>query len=597
MSPSRPGAQRRPLPDLAATGPRHAREAGAEPTFVVPSRHLPPSPVAEPLTGAVPQVPVSERSSGLLRSSAVMAAGTLVSRLLGFVRVWLLTVVIGQNTGSANAFQIANNLPNLLFMLIMGGMLNAVLVPQIVRATKQPDGGREYVNRLVTWCLVIIVAATVATTAATPWLVPLQSLRNRAPEFLSLTIAMAFWCVPQILFYGLYAVFGQYLNARGRFGAYMWSPVAANVIQLLGLVLFLVLYGPSGSPDRHPLGSWTPQMVAVLAGSSTLGIAVQALVLLPLLRRAGFRYRPTFGLRGVGLRSAGQVAGWTVLTTVITNLAILVTNTAANTNTGDSRGIAGVAAISNGLLLMMLPHSLIGVSLATALFTTLSDDAREGRWDKIRKAVSSGLRNVGVFNVMATAGLVALALPIAAVFTSSTVEAEGFAHVIVARGSGLVFYTAFFLLQRVCYAYEDARTPFLTQIPECILMGLASLAALAIPVQWVAVFISGAWSVGSLLTLVLTVRAVERRHGSLRLGPVVASHLRMIAAAVVAGVVAGRAGTWLLHHVGGPLRLNGLVATAVGGLVLMAVYLLLLRVLRAPELATATGMVRRRLDR
>nr|WP_284288962.1 lipid II flippase MurJ [Angustibacter aerolatus] len=188
-------------------------------------------------------------------------------------------------------------------------------MPQITRAAKHADGGRAFLDRLLTISLLGLAAVTVVATLASP-LVPvlLQPGGGRPwdPATQHLAVAFAYWCVPQVFFYGLYTVLGQVLNARGRFGAYMWAPVVNNVVAIAGLAVLLHQPGQArGRAARTPSTAWDGGRVAVLAGTATLGVAVQALVLLWPLHRMGFRYRPRFGLRGVGLGGAGRVAAWT----------------------------------------------------------------------------------------------------------------------------------------------------------------------------------------------------------------------------------------------------------------------------------------------
>jgi hypothetical protein len=192
-----------------------------------------------------------------------MAAGTAVSRVLGLTRSLVLIAALGATGVAADTFDTANKIPNILYMLLAGGVLNAVLVPQIVRATRS-DGGQQYVNRLITLSVTLLAAATVVLTLASPVLVHLYST-TRSAAWHGLATAFAFWCIPQVFFYGLYTVLGQVLNAKGRFGAYMWAPVANNVVAILGLAAFIVIYGPSGA-GRHDLNSWHPRPVlAVMA--------------------------------------------------------------------------------------------------------------------------------------------------------------------------------------------------------------------------------------------------------------------------------------------------------------------------------------------
>ena len=217
-------------------------------------------------TAATPAEP------SIRRASVVMAAGTMVSRVLGFVRTFLLTAVAGGTSLALDAFQAANTLPNVIFILLSAGVLNAILIPQITKAMKQPDGGQDFVDRLLTASFGVVLIVAVLATVTSPWLLDLYFSASGATR--QLTVLFGFIVMPQIFFYGLYAILGQVLNARSQFAAFMWSPVLANLIQIAGLVWFLVQWGSHPDP-----ATWTGEMVWVLAGFTTLGIAVQGLFL------------------------------------------------------------------------------------------------------------------------------------------------------------------------------------------------------------------------------------------------------------------------------------------------------------------------------
>ena len=264
---------------------------------------------------------VSARSLG--RSTAVMAAGTGVSRVLGLVRNTLLVAAVGVTSApAADAFAVANTLPNIFYMLIAGGVINAVLVPQVVRAYRSANG-QEYVDRLLTVSFVILGGATVVLWAASPLIVRVFLSGEQA----ALATAFALWCVPQVFFYGVYTLLGQVLNARGSFGPYMWAPVVNNVIAIVGLVAFIAMYGTWERPARgtvEDLSVWSGGRVTLLAATATLGVVAQAAVLVWPLRRLGFRYRPRRGWRGAGLGSAGRVAGWTFAALAVGQLGAFV---------------------------------------------------------------------------------------------------------------------------------------------------------------------------------------------------------------------------------------------------------------------------------
>ena len=406
---------------------------------------------------------VSEQS--LVRSGAVMARGTLVSRILGVIRASMLTALLGVSGALAyDAFSTANTVPTTIYNLVAGGLLNAVLVPQIVRATKHDDGGEDYLNRLLTLAVLGLVLITGVVVALSPLVPVIFASSHWDSHAVALCVAFAFWCMPQVFFYGLYTMLGQILNARGNFGPYMWAPVANNVVAIAGITFLLFTVGGAGHHPRPP-AEWTTGQIAVLGGTATLGVAVQALVLIWPLHRLGFRYRPRFGWRGVGLRSAGRVATWVFFAALAGQLGFIVTSRVVTSAVAE--GGPGKGAYDNAFLLFMLPHSLITVSLVTALFTRMSTAAAAGQTSEVRHDVSLGLRLTGVATVLSTAAVLVLGPDIAStLFAGNTLrDTDAIAYTTMAMILGVVPFSAQYLLQRAFYAYEDARTPFLIQLP------------------------------------------------------------------------------------------------------------------------------------
>ena len=284
----------------------------------------------------------SATDGGLGRNAAVMAAGTAVSRVLGLVRSSLLVTVIATNSFAGNSFSLANTLPNVIYMLIAGGVLNAVLVPQVVRAYRSADG-QQYVDRLLTLGGALLLGISVVLTAAAPLVVRLY---NAGGDVRALATLFAFWCIPQVFFYGMYTLLGQVLNARGNFGPYMWAPVLNNIVAITGLLVFMSAFGQyrGGGPADH-LAAWDGGRVGLLAGSATLGVVLQALVLLIPLYRSGFRYRPRWDWRGTGLGTAGRVAGWAFAALVVGQVAVFAVYWVA----------VGAAKVSESCLLYTSP--------------------------------------------------------------------------------------------------------------------------------------------------------------------------------------------------------------------------------------------------
>ena len=545
-------------------------------------------------TTATPDEPAARDS--LARSSALMASGTLVSRLLGFVRVALLVAAIGGTAKGVGGqvFDVANKAPNNFYILIAGGVLNAVLVPQIVKAFKLPDGGKDFVDRLITLALLVMAGATVVLTLAAPFVVRIYA--HFPADWMALTAAMAFWCLPQVFFYGLYTVLGQVLNAKSSFGPFMWAPALNNVVAIAGVLVFMVVV-PDG--ERLSAAQWTPGMVALLAGTATLGVAVQALVLLWPLHRIGFRYRPRFRFRGMGLGSAGRVAGWTFAGVLVGQLAFLPTSQVM-TSAGVALRAAHVDGASgnsytNAFLLFMLPHSLVAVSLVTALFTRLSRSAVGGDVGAVRRDFSSGARTVAAAGALATAAFLSLGPSIAgALFGGHPIGL-----VLVAMTVGLVPFSVTYLVQRVFYAYEDARTPFVVQVVVAVVTTIGNgVCYFVLEPRWQVIGIGAFMSLANVVGCVLGLTLLRRRLHALDGGGIDGFLLlRTLVRLGIIAVVATAAG-FAVAQGGGSLgsgRLVDVGVVLVGGVVVLAVFVALSRVMRVRELEDLVAPLLRRL--
>ncbi|NMR20418.1 murein biosynthesis integral membrane protein MurJ [Cellulomonas fimi] len=552
-------------------------------------------------TDATPAGTSAAQRDAVGRHASIMAAGTAVSRVLGFVRGALLVYAIGVTGNAADAFALGNKVPNILYLLIAGGVLNAVLVPAVVRAYRRPDG-HEYVNRLLTFGTALLAALAAVLTLAAPVLVELYS--NFRPSVTALAVLFAYWCLPQVLFYGIYTLVGQVLNARGSFGPFMWAPVVNNVIAIAGLGAFLAVngtYEQNGGGIDDPT-AWTGAQVALLAGTATLGVVAQALVLFVPLYRMGFRYRPRWGLRGMGLRTTGRVAGWTFAGLVVGQLGVLVVTrvaTAVRDAGGDAAGLAGNAVYDYAFLIFMLPHSLVTVSLLTALFTGLSARAAADDDAGVRGDLSFGLRTVGIFTVFAASVIMVLAFPLVRVLQpgASAQDVSAIVPVVVAMLVGLPAFGAWSMAQRVFYAYEDAKSMVPIQVGMALVVVAGALLSQAVlaPRYWVA----GAglsMSVSYLLGAVVALALLRRRIG----GVDGARVLRLHARAVVAAGVAAAAGWAVVHAIGGlhdagPAR--SLVVAAVVGVLMTGLYVGLLRLMRVSELTDLARPLLRRIRR
>ncbi|RXZ71485.1 murein biosynthesis integral membrane protein MurJ [Agromyces albus] len=518
------------------------------------------------------------------RASALLASGTIVSRVLGFVKTALLAAVIGASGAGANAFAAANQLPNTIYVVVAGGVLSAVLVPLIVRSAAHADGGSAYINKIITLGFTILAGAALIATLVTPVLTLLIGSRMSAGVF-GLAVAFGFWCLPQIFFYGMYSLLGEVLNARRVFGPFTWVPVLNNVVGLAGLAAFALIFG--ADPDGlRSAGEWSVGMIMLLAGSATLGVASQALILFWFWRRAGLRYRPDFQWRGVGLRSTAGVAGWTFGMLLLTTVAGFVETSVVGVSASVSDE-ASVYALQTAWLIFMLPHSVITVSIATAYFTRMSEHAAVGAIDRVRADLSSAVRGVGVIIVVAAAVLVVCAYLFARVFTDVEPLVWSFGNVIIAYVIGLIGFSVLFIVQRTYYSLGDTKTPFMFTLVQVILFIVGALICIALPSSWVAFGIALVTTLAGSVQLAVAVVLLRRRIGPLDGRRIVITFARSLIALVIPVV----AGVLLLVALGGThsagfalsSKFSAIVSMAIIGTVMTLLYFAGLWLLRSPE--------------
>ena len=548
------------------------------------------------------------------KASAIMAAGTMVSRVLGFARTSLLAIAIGSTALVADVFETANTIPNVIYMLLAGGVFNVVLVPQIIKQAKKPDRGADYTSRLITLAAIIIGAFTIALTLLAAPVIHALTL-GWSDAKLALGTAFAFWTLPQIFFYGMYAVIGQVLNAHGRFGAYMWAPVANNVIAIGFILVYIVMFGPYvAMPDSQQFAEWTTTHTIILAGGHTLGIVVQAVVLLWPLKRLGLGLRPKFGWKGMGLRHTGRLAGFTIVTMTVGNISNLMINrlvtgaTEARTALDDpfqQAAIPGLQALNVGQLITVLPHSVFVLSIATVLFNHLSRAVHDNDMATVKRTTNSGLRTFAVPMMISVAGIIVLAPTVARLFASSAdtaiVSAHAIAQILLLLALGMPLRSAHFYLLRVFYASENALIPMIVQVGAAALsLSLAYGIAPLVPMESLAHLIALIFTGVHVFQLVLTHILVKRHFGDYGTKAVLATYIRTGWAAVVAGVfgvallypMGGYTGGWAMSSIP-----NAALACAIVGVVMVAVYLVACRIFEVTELTEFTAPITNRLRR
>ncbi|MER6627317.1 murein biosynthesis integral membrane protein MurJ [Streptomyces sp. NPDC000987] len=599
------GGPRLPVDSRAVPGPA-APPRGPEPALAVPvpadDRTMNLGTATEPPAPApAPAAKKGGRASGLLKSSAVMAAGTMVSRLTGFVRSALIVSALGVGL-LGDTFQVAYQLPTMIYILTVGGGLNSVFVPQLVRAMKEDeDGGEAYANRLLTLVMVALGLLTAAAILAAPLLIRLLSdsvASDPAANQVGVTFVQYF--LPSIFFMGIHVVMGQILNARGKFGAMMWTPVLNNIVIIVTLGAFIWVYGTSADSGMK-VTNIPPEGQRLLGIGVLLGLVVQALAMIPYLRETGFRVRLRFDWKGHGLGKAATLAKWTVLF-VLANQAGALVVSQLSTAAGKASPVdgTGFAAYANAQLIWGLPQAIITVSLMAALLPRISRSAAEGDGGAVRDDISQGLRTTAVAIVPVAFGFLALGIPMCTLIfgSSGTSEATNMGFMLMAFALGLIPYSVQYVVLRAFYAYEDTRTPFYnTVIVAAVNAGASVVCYFVLPARWAVVGMSASYGLAYAIGVgVAWNRLRGRLGGDLDGARVLRTYARLCIASVPAALLSGAA-CYAIGHTLGQGVAGSFAALLVGGAVLLGIFFLAARRMRIEELNSLVGMVRGRLGR
>lgn len=523
---------------------------------------------------AVPAPAIAPPSNkGLLASSRTMAIASLASRITGFLRTAAIAAALGVvGNGVADAYNLANMLPNMVYELLIGGVLSSVLIPLLVRAQETDDDqGTAYTHRLLSVATVALGVATLIAAAGAPvltWML-VQSGPQRDLATIWATILL-----PEIFFYGIGALFTAVLNARHVYAAPAWAPVLNNVIILLTVALYLLLPGPATLTPS----SITNTQVLVLGIGTTLGIVVQALVLLPALRKIGFRWAWRFSApagstsAARGFSQERHLVGWVLGYVAVSQIGLLVISRVALANDG-------LTTFASADLLFQVPYGILGVSLLTALMPRLSRSAARGDFVGVLADLSLGARLSALALLPVTAGLMVLGPSLGTVIFNYGQTPLGDARhvgIVLALASFGLFPFAIVMLQlRVFYAMHDARTPTLINLGMVAVKVLLVLSAAAVldgrhVVEALSVATSASYVVGAILGHFL----LERRLGALGLGAAVPTVLKIAAASLIGALVAVLIAVGV-SDIAGQGRLGAfatvLLGSTIGGAVLVGI--------------------------
>jgi len=478
------------------------------------------------------------KSNELFRASGIMALGTIISRITGFIRGILIVAVLGTAL-LADTYNVANTMPNILYNLLVGGALTAIFIPQLVRSFDHEDGGDGFASRLITTISIILLILVAIGVYFAPALVRLY-----APEFFTsgfeaekeIAIAFTRYCLPQIFFLGLFTMLGQVANARGSFGPLMWAPIANNIIGIALFGGFLLL------SNGVNVDTITSTQIQILGWGTTLSVVVQALVLVPVIKHLGIKLRPQWGLAGLG-KSFG-LAGWTLLYVLISQLGYLVTVNVATSaavrsaKEGITRGV-GYTPYTYAYFVMLLPYSIVTISIITAILPHLSRLAVAENRDEVRVQLIRAIKLVGVITIpSAVAFLFFGPLITQVIFIGIPAEDSRYIGLVLSALSfGLVAFSINLILIRGFNAFEDTRTQVVSIfIINLVSVGLSYLFLHFLKNQWVTIGLGAAFSISYLVGLLVTLSLLKKHTGPIRIMDFFGQHLRLIGAAV--GVMA-----------------------------------------------------------
>jgi putative peptidoglycan lipid II flippase len=564
---------------------------------VAPQTAHAPTPDAPPeraATGSVPKTGAVPKAGSVAKNSAVMAAGSIVSRLTGFLRTAAIGAAIGAGL-VADDYNLAITLPNMVFELLVGGVLSSVIVPTLVRARKRDaDGGQAYAQRLLTLAVLGLAIATALAVASAPLFSRALAGDSATAADRDLITRLGYLILPAIFFYGMASLCGALLNSRGHFAAPMWTPILNNVVVIATAGIFIAI--STGAPRVE---SVTTTQLLVLGLGTLTGVVVQATGLVPALRRVGFRWRWRFDFRALGLGELGRLAAWMLLYVVVSQIGLFVVlNVAKRVGT---TGAASVTIFQYSFLIFMMAHGIVAVSVMTALMPRMSAAAADGRHADLVAQLNSGTRLVAVVLVPIAAAYLTLGRPLAVTlfewgnYTHAKALATG--PVIAVAGLCLLPYAVMQLQQFAFYALRDTRSPALINIPVVALRVVAAITFyLVLPATAVAAALMGGSALSFVVGTLLSIAYLRRRLGLLGLKRVALTLVKLVGAAALAAVaslVIGYAVTGAM----GDGKLASAVHLAAAGTALVVVYVAAALMLRVTEMRELTAMVRSKLGR
>ena len=529
-------------------------------------------------------------------NSAIMAVGSIVSRLIGFVRNALIGMTLGAGIG--DAYTSAQFLPGQIYELLLGGILSSVLIPLLVRRRKaDPDGGLEFTRRLLTFAVVSLGVATVLVVLLAPAITAIQSSSDNSAAYRDLVTHFAYLILPIIFFTGLSALIGAVLNVRGHFAAPMWAPILNNIVVIATCGVFIGVFGTTKGLQPEDM---TAGRIALIGGGTLLGMVAQALGLLPALRKVGFSWKWRWAPRSLGMGEIGRLAGWMLCYVGANQIAIFAVVRILNRVAG--KDSASVLAFNNVYLLMMMAHGIVGVSVMTALLPKMSAAASEGRFSEVSADLSRGIRLVAAALAPIAVVYGVLGAPIAVTLFQggafSNQAALDTGTVLVVAAFAVLPLSIQYLCTYAFYSLQGNKTAALINlVVVAVRIGAYLVLAEVLSQSLSAAGMTAGNAISYAVSALISLAVLRRRIGRLNLGAVAGALIRVLIAAGIAaalGVLVVR----MLPGAGAPSgRGQALVQIFAGGAVILVAYLGAAALLRVQEVSQVVGMVRRKIGR
>jgi putative peptidoglycan lipid II flippase len=542
------------------------------------------------LSGTTTVTQQEQQGPSLARAGGSMAIATIVSRASGLLSKLLLITIVGVDALN-DSYQVATTLPTMINELLLGGVLTSVAIPLLVRAEKEDaDGGEAYAQWMITMSAVVLGVGTIIAVACAPLLTELFiDSPNAKPE---LVTAFAYLVLPGIVFYGLSALIGAILNTRHVFGLPTWAPVLNNLVVIVTLVVYSLM---PGEISIDPVRMGEPKLL-VLGLGTMLGVALQASVLVPALRRTGFTFRWRWGWDR-RLSEFGGLAFWVLLYVALGFASMIVLTKVATHDDG------AITVYNMQWLIAQVPYGVLGVSLLTALMPKMSRAAAAHDTGALVGDLAFGNRMSAIllmpFSALMTVSGVSIGLSLFAFGKSDIAGGEAIGTALALSAFGLVPYAITLLQLRVFYALKDARTPTIIQaIIVVVRIGLLYGFLAVSPPDKLAVGVSIAMSLSFVVGALVGQLWLRLRLGRLRTGYTAWTIcLTVVASAIAFGAATGLA--WLaVELLGIESRVAGAwVEVVIQTIVGLPLAFLLLALFRVPEVRPAIAKISRLVGR